>query len=439
MRTFLAVIFLASLTLACSLSTRWTAQQTPEGQDKPSSGLIAYVGTDGNIYIVGPEGENQKAVTRDALPTSTSGGEARLYQQPTWSPDGQHLAFLGFSGKAGALDKSSLYTVAASGNDLVEAFTSTEYFPFYLYWTPDSQSISFLSNGSSEDGLVLHLAAAEGGKSSILGVGQPFYWAWSPSSDVLVVHTGGAFAENPEAKLAYLTPAGASEGKSIALQPAAFQAPDWSKDGDRIVVAAESGEGKGILALTEKDGSQREVLAEFEGPVTFSLSPDGHLLAYTLQDISQNDPTGFFKELVVLNLEDSAQSRHIVRDVIVGFFWSPDSHSLAYFAPALSSPGSSKETAPLPVEIQLGLYLADVRNGETRRLAVFSPTSAFIDILPFYDQYQRSTTIWSPDSQRIVYSSVDQNGEEGIYVVQASGEGVSERIASGNVAFWSWK
>jgi Tol biopolymer transport system component len=93
----------------------------------------------------------------------------------------------------------------------------------------------------------------------------------------------------------------------------------------------------------------------------------------------------------------------------------------------------------LPLEIQLGLYLVDVRTGAITRLAVFSPTSDFIDILPFYDQYQRSTTIWSPDSQHIVYSSVDPGGDEGIYVVHASGEGVPQRIASGTVAFWSWK
>ena len=439
MRTFLAVLLLAGITLACSISTRQTVPGMPEDQGKLSSGLIAYLGTDGNVYIVGPGGENQKAVTQDASLSATSGSERRLYQQPTWSPDGRRLAFLGFSGKADTLDKSTLYTVASNGKDLVEAFTSTEYFPFYLYWTPDSQSVSFLSNGSNENELALHLAAATGGESRILGVGQPFYWAWSPSSDVLVIHTGGAIAENPAAKLAYLTLTGNSEGTSIALDPAAFQAPDWSKDGERIVVAAEGKDGKGLLALTGRDGSQRETLGEFEGPVTFSLSPDGHLLAYTVQDKSQEDPAGFFKQLVVLDVEDPAKSSHIVRDVLVGFFWSPDSHNIAYFAPTVSSPGSSKETAPLPVEIQLGLYLVDVRTGAITRLAVFSPTSDFIDILPFYDQYQRSTTIWSPDSQRIVYSSGDSGGDEGIYVVQASGEGVPQRIASGTVAYWSWK
>ena len=71
-------------------------------------------------------------------------------------------------------------------------------------------------------------------------------------------------------------------------------------------------------------------------------------------------------------------------------------------------------------------------------MAVFNPTDAFLQVLPFYDQYQRSGTIWSPDSRNLVLSDVDADGNNGIYVVGADGSQY-HKIADGDVAFWSWK
>jgi len=439
MKNTLLVTLLAILTLSCSLSTRIITRVAPSGSTRTQNGLISYLGTDGNIYIIHPDGENAQAITKDANLTPATGELAHRYQQLTWSPDGQQLAFVGLQAGPQGIHKASLYTVGADGSHWIEAFASEEYFPFYLYWTPDSQSISFLSNGSTEDGLVLHLAAASGAESRILGTGQPFYWVWSPMSDVLVIHTGGDQATNPQARLAYLNTIVSGADTTIDLPPAVFQAPDWSRDGNRIVVAIVDGGGQEQLVLAGRDGGVQKTLVEFEGNIAFSISPDGEALVYSIPLPPEEDPSRFMRELLWLDLDAPQAPESIVKDFVVGYFWSPDSHQVAFFAPVFASPNKSKESAPLAVEIQLGLFVTDVRSKEVKRLAVFSPTDAFMEILPFFDQYQRSVTIWSPDSRRLVFSASEEDGTPGIFVVPSDGSSLPQRIAQGGFALWSWK
>jgi Tol biopolymer transport system component len=401
--------------------------------------LITYLGTDGNIYIIHPDGENAQAVTKDANPSPSSSDIAQRYLQPTWSPDGQKLAFVGLQGGSQGIPKASLYTIGADGSHLIDVFTSEEYIPFYLYWTPDSQSISFLSNGSTEEGLVLHLAAASGAEYHILGVGQPFYWAWAPESDFLVIHTGGAQATNPQARLAYLSSVRGGTETSLDLPPGVFQAPDWSRDGNRIVVAISEDGEKGHLVLAGRDGGVQQTLVEYEGNIAFSISPDGRSLVYSIPLPPEEDSSRFMRELLWLDIEAPQHTESILKDFVVGYFWSPDSQQIAFFAPVFTSPDKSKESAPLPAEIQLGLFVTDVRSKEVKRLAVFSPTDAFMEILPFFDQYQRSITIWSPDSRHLVFSASEEDQSPGVFVVPSDGSSLPQRIAQGDLALWSWK
>jgi hypothetical protein len=57
--------------------------------------------------------------------------------------------------------------------------------------------------------------------------------------------------------------------------------------------------------------------------------------------------------------------------------------------------------------------------------------------VPFYDQYLRSSTIWSPDGRRIVVDSIDQDGSAGIYVISADEPSPPRRVADGVLPFWS--
>ena len=425
-KTWRVGVWLAALVLAVA-GCLFSAPQ-------PGSGLIVYVGTDDNIYTIDQYGENKQALTRSA-----DGGEGSLvYQQPTWSPDGNRMAFIQTSMRGNQTQSAALFTAKPDGSDVIETFHSQDQFPFYLYWSPDSQRLSFLATGGSEPGLVLLMVPPQGGEAQLLGIGQPYYWDWSPDSRSILIHTGGSARFNPDARLAVLDLDAEVNKSELPLQPAAFQAPAWSPDGEKFLLAARSdSQGEGLL-LTDTNGEVLSVLRSLDDSIAFSWSPDGDWVAYVSEDNRASEDVS--RELVYLDPDGVEQSHSVEHDLIIAYFWSSDSQKIAYFVPKISIP--SEQQVSLQVQesqISLELHLLDIQTGDSQRLVEFTPTEDFLNILPFYDQYQRSATIWSPDSSSLVISALDQDGEPGIYVIKISGDSDTQRLASGSLAFWSWK
>jgi Tol biopolymer transport system component len=179
------------------------------------------------------------------------------------------------------------------------------------------------------------------------------------------------------------------------------------------------------------------VLAQTSGPVAFAWSPDGRSLAYTSQVV--DDQAGAQTSLVLLDPAQPERAKEIARGAILAFFWSPDSRKIATLGIGADNPGGlSREIAAKIQGVILDVEVIDLGSGQSKHAASFTPTDSFQQILPFFDQYQRSGTLWSPDSQQLVLSGVDPNGNPGIYVVSADG-GSAHKIADGDLAFWSWK
>ena len=129
------------------------------------------------------------------------------------------------------------------------------------------------------------------------------------------------------------------------------------------------------------------------------------------------------------------------QDLVIAFFWSPDSRKIAYFVPEISIPSGQREVSLQVQEAQftLELHVLDVQTGDSQRLIEFTPTEDFVRIMQFFDQYQRSATVWSPDSNNLVISAIEQDGEHVIYALEISENSEARRLASGRLAFWSWK
>ncbi|UCD43082.1 MAG: PD40 domain-containing protein, partial [Chloroflexota bacterium] len=307
-----------------------------------------------------------------------------------------------------------------------------------LYWSPDSQQVSFLTTGGSESGLVLYMVPPQGGEAQILGIDQPFYWDWSPDSQSILIHTGGSTRINPDARLALLDLNGELIEEELNLEPTFFQAPAWSPDGEKFLLAAETdAEGDGLL-LTDTNGEVLNVLSPVDDSIAFSWSPDGNWVAYISED--NRGTANVSRSLVYLDPEQAGESHTVENDLVIALFWSPDSEKIAYFIPQISVP--SEQEVSLQVQepqFRLELRVLDVNTGNSYRLIEYTPTEDFLNVLPFYDQYQRSATIWSPDSKNLVISAVDQDGEPGIYAIEASENAEARRLASGSLAFWSWK
>ena len=145
---FMLALVILAISLACSSIIPFSTNKASVPTLEAPLGLIAYVGNDGNIYTIDRNGKQPIAITQDANLNPAAGQVGRVYQYPTWAPDGQHLAFARFSlSKSGP--EVSLFSTLSNGKMPVNTFTSQSFQPFYLSWSPNSQTIAFLGSDSS--------------------------------------------------------------------------------------------------------------------------------------------------------------------------------------------------------------------------------------------------------------------------------------------------
>jgi Tol biopolymer transport system component len=333
---------------------------------------------------------------------------------------------------------TSIYIADLDEKKFIEAFRSEAEYPFYLYWSPDGNTLTFLSASTSNSGLSLWTVPAQGGETQLLGSGRPIYWSWSPDNHDIAIHSGDTAANAQETQLAFIHIDGDVRRDAVELQPSDFLAPAWSPQGEELLLAAETEGGGNGLLLVDRRGMVKQTLAQLDGSVAFAWAPDGRKFAYL--DRTQGIPQPG-DQLKVLDPKKPAEIMTVDQDGVVAFFWSPDSRKIALFVPEILSleGGASGSSGQAQQITLLGVYVYDVRRGTSTHLARFLPTEQFASLFPFFDQYQRSATLWSPDSQHLVLSAYDGEGNPGIYILDISGRLEFRYLTQGQLAYWSWK
>ena len=395
------------------------------------SGRIAVMGADGNIYTMDQAGGALVAVTEDAVIPDETQGLVRYYQFPAWAPDDSRLAFIGYQGNDQFATTTSVFTTAPDGSNIVQAFSSGQYLPRNLYWSPDGEWITFLTSTSGSTASALQMVPAAGGEATRLDAGNPFYWSWAPDGRTILVHAGGA-GMRYRARLAFLNVDGVIYEEGMAVRPAAFQAPAWSPDGTRLLVAAQAGD-QAELVVTNRGGSLYRVLARASAALAFAWSPNGNQVAYVARDRGES---GLQANLAVIDLEARGAEPEVLTEAtfVLGFFWSPDSDKIAYFVPGTYVDPDDEEQQT----IFLTLHVHNLRRQTTREIQSFIPTSQFMAVVQQFDQYYLATRVWSPDSRNILFAALSQQGP-GIMVAKADGNIAPRRITDGLIGFWSWR
>ena len=396
------------------------------GAVERKSGLIAFISTDGNIYTMNQAGQDLTQITTDA---TFGEGALRYYGRVTWAPDGQQIAYVSYSGSNPQDVEAHLYVSQSHGADAHEVFASDRMIPVFLYWAPDSSALSFLATQTDGNSGILRLSKLDGSESQVIDSGQPLFWAWAPSGKRMLIHSNGA---RRDSRLAYLWMGDSIIEEGLSIRVAPFQAPAFSPDGDRIMFASFTDNGESALMMLDRTSNRQQVLATYKGTVAFQWASGGEYIAFAPSPDAVLATQG---PLTVMTTQTPPRQLLTTGENVVGFFWSPDGTKIAYFQGAISP---EVETRVLGQFTHLELHVMAVPGGESELLFSFVPSEQFAALLPYIDQYQRTLTIWSPDSQYLALSAYTQQGPK-IVVAQAEGDFEPRLLEPGTLAVWSWK
>jgi len=399
---------------------------------KGNSGLIAYLGVDGNVYVADQAGDNLSQLTSDAKNQTNN---FISYQLPTWSQDGDQLAFIRTSGTT-STSSSNIMVADISSDDVSEIYASETEHPFYMLWSPDDVHVSFLSTSATQGLLLLQSTSVNSEDRTIVDTGSPYYWSWAPDGKTLITHSGGADASTTPEHLAFLQMQDSSVVEDdLDINPGSFQAPAWSPNGSHIALTR-SEVGKNEIILTNGHGEFENVVGNFSNYAAVGWSGNSAKLAYIDGDITSLN-AGVIGKLNIVDIA-TMQTTTAESDSVLAFFWSPSGRELVYFIPVLGAGSNSSPTASQKLFLQT--FILDATTGVSRELFTFQPTQPFISILPYFDQYHQSNTIWSPDGQHLVLSFIGQDSNPGIAVIDVTSEELTTQLlAEGVLAFWSWK
>lgn len=423
----------------------------------PAIDRIAYVGADWNVYTIAADGSERVALTNDATVPERVGTGAlfQVYRYPTWNVAGE-VAYVRYTAEGGA-ESAVIFASSADGVSQRRLFETRSEFPFYLYWSPDSARLGFLSSGA---GTPMALQVTGDGESDTLSEGSPMYWAWSPDGQQVLAHIDGGGAVNRESRLTFL-PVGSEVGENrLRLNTAFFQAPDWSPDGDYVIYARRDRITEpGVLVLADVATNTETELATFNGGIAFDWSPTGEYIAVVRGEyqpweiVSGVRQLVLVGELVIVDVRDRRAPVVIETGVrqATTFYWSPDGTRVAFFEPFLSeipdfTDATYRDAAPaawpgVSEARFLGLKVANAADGSVVDVTSFQPAVAFVNtVMPYFAQYQRSTTIWSPDGTQMVVSLLAGSERSPHIAVVDARVGVTPQILDGGfLAFWSWR
>lgn len=424
------VAALALMVTACVPEGIQVPQSELSSLVERKSGLIALLAIDGNIYTVDQGGNNLTPITEDAF-SDASG--YRFYGLPIWSPNSEALAFSAYEGPdaESAPTSMSLFTADKNGDALTEAHKSPNFLVFYD-WSPGSDQVGFIAQTPNQS-LALQTVARGGGEPRLVDAGAPYYWAWSPDGSAMLAHVGGSIGSQAHLSLLQLEPEVVEFG--LAVTPAPFKAPAFSPDGSKVLVAGETEAGTNALVLMDVLGETQQVLVEYNGTIAFAWSPNGQRVAYV---VSPSEELGTPGALTIIDPTGGRKPVELEDEAVYAFFWSPDSKSIAYFVDQPVEEDAAEAETAAQANLVWSLRVLDAAKGRSRTVQEsLIATEQFLQMVPYFDQYHQSLTIWSPDSKNLVVSAYRPDGTPSVFVVAASGKLEPRYIVNGLAAVWS--
>ncbi len=225
--------------------------------------------SDHEIYVMGSDGSDPRRLTDNSASD----------QSPSWSPDGQHIAFS--SSHDGNYE---IYVMGSDGSD-PRRLTDNSASDQSPSWSPDGQYIAF---SSSRDGnYEIYVMGSDGSDPRRLtdNSASDQSPSWSPDGQHI------AFSSNRDGSNynyeIYVMAADDSDGSSLRRltnHRRIHESPSWSPDGQHIAFSSNR-DGKYeiyVMAADDSDGSSlRRLTDNSASDLSPSWSPDGQHIAFS--------------------------------------------------------------------------------------------------------------------------------------------------------------
>ena len=299
--------------------------------EAPAAAPVAYIGADGNVWVLDGEGGTARQVTDDASQPSPDSSVAVMYSMPRWSSDGRLLAF-----------SQDVGTPVSDGFD---------YTFDLLVWDRESETSVVAAPDVDPAGMDwkpgTHLLAYA------LGV-DPAYWTARGQQDTSKAR-GIQFLDYDTGELGELVPP--EQGFHLVL-------PQWSPDGRFLSFdEVQQMEGRGNTDFYDFEAQQ--YLSPGKALGIYDWSPDGSQLVYDgMTYIAQGI------ERISISGPNGENARQLSPDMGTGAYafspvFSPDGSQVAYLA-VPNGPDSMEHV----------LVVQPISGGEPRELARFGPAGS---------------------------------------------------------------
>lgn len=250
--------------------------------EPPMRAKIVFTSTrDGNaeIYMINTDGSEQIRLTNHP------GDDF----DPTWSPTGEHIAFVSERDHRGLYD---IYLMDPDGENIRRAFSELEYRTAPT-WSPDGQKIAYHTYSPVPDWAVYcnTINSRETERIAEVGIHRSGFPAWSPDGTEIAFSgtmrvapiIGGAV---PIERRIWIINLQTREKEMLPLKEplkvngADLQYPAWSPDGKKIAFSLRERDGKkpGIYIVNRNGRRPNEILKNASGMLAWS--PDGKELLY---------------------------------------------------------------------------------------------------------------------------------------------------------------
>jgi len=224
----------------------------------PDQSQIAYRSVDDfgytRIHVMNADGSNDQVVS----PENLYAGTPQSVGMPSWTPDGQTLAFEAIDMSGQTNNAYDIYVVNLD-NDTTERITFTAFHALHPQFSPDGSQIAFAyeTHGAScEWDCDIFVMNADGTNAQQLTTdkGMDVFPQWSPDGSQIVFHS-----EREGNSDIFVMNANGSQETNLTNSPTLERVATWSPDGNSIVFRSERDGDSDIYVMNLRSGETTQM------------------------------------------------------------------------------------------------------------------------------------------------------------------------------------